>query len=329
MVYTRDDASRDNVFVKMLSFLLFIALLFVLLYALYLLYLNIPGEPEALPVTVESPRYEEFTFSEVKQFYPNMKFNHNRISYAIESACDDDKKQRMRRAFNEIQESVSAITFFESQNFDDAEIQIICSEHSRDEIKEEYFVAGEGGAKEIVPTGRFNIVLNGVIYLYERKNFALKCDYPNIEVHELLHVLGFNHSESKKSIMYYLLESCDQVLDDSIITELRRLYALENLPDLYFENFTVIKKGRYLDFNVTVKNSGSVPVDGASFSIIEENEELETYPLERVTFGGGITIQTTNFRLSSRNPEHIQFVLDKENKIKEIDEKNNIALIKL
>ena len=74
------------------------------------------------------------------------------------------------------------------------------------------------------------------------------CSYPNVELHELLHVLGFDHSENKKSIMYQLIESCDQILDQSIINQLKLLYAEENLPDLYFDKINVIKKGRYLPF---------------------------------------------------------------------------------
>ena len=129
--------------------------------------------------------------------------------------------------------------------------------------------------------------------------------------------------------MYPILESCDQIIDNSIIDKLIELYAEENYPDLYFENLTVIKKGRYLDFNTTIKNSGIIDSDNASLTITDDQGEVESYLIGNISFGGGIAIQTTNLQLNSRNPTSITFVLDQENKIKEIDEKNNRATINL
>jgi hypothetical protein len=169
-----------------------------------------------------------------------------------------------------------------------------------------------------------------MILLYENPKVKSKdCTYPNVELHELLHVLGFDHSENKKSIMYPLIESCDQILDQSIINQLKLLYAEENLPDLYFDKINVIKRGRYLDFNLTVKNSGSINSGEVFLTILDEDSIIEQRNLGTFDLGAGITLATTNLKLKNLNPTQIDFILDKENKIREIDENNNIANIKL
>ena len=89
--------------------------------------------------------------------------------------------------------------------------------------------------REIVQTGRYNVITNGTVLLYKETN-AQNCDWANVELHELIHVFGFGHSNNSNSLMYPYLENCNQKLDDSIIKELTRLYSEENLADLYFDN---------------------------------------------------------------------------------------------
>ena len=314
-------------FSSIFSFFIFIILLIVLIYLLYVLYQNIPGEPEKLEIQLQEQKPEQKTITEAKQFYTNMKFNHNLITYNIDINCDENKISRMTKAFDELHTKVEEISFKEIR--EKADITISCTQSKEETITEDYFIAGEGGAKEIIDTGKYHVIVEGIIYLYDNDRKSLNCDYPNIEVHELLHVLGFDHVDDKNSIMYLLLESCYQQLDNSIINELNKLYEMENLPELYFDDLEVLKKGRYLDFNATIKNSGVVDVENMSLSIFDDDTILDTYYIDAITLGGGITITTQNFKLKDRNPEIIRFVIDEENKIKEIDEKNNIIEIKL
>ncbi len=129
--------------------------------------------------------------------------------------------------------------------------------------------------------------------------------------------------------MYQFIESCDQILDQSIINQLKLLYAEENLPDLYFDKINVIKRGRYLDFNLTVKNSGSINSGEVFLTILDEDSIIEQRNLGTFDLGAGITLATTNLKLKNLNPTHIDFILDRDDKIREIDENNNIANIKL
>ena len=159
--------------------------------------------------------------------------------------------------------------------------------------------------------------------MYENPENKLVCDWPNVELHELMHVFGFNHSTDENSLMYHLLKSCDQKLDRSVVSDLKRLYTEKNLPDLYFEDINVVKKGKLIDFNLTVRNSGSVPSNLVNFSVYDSGELIKTSKLGDVNYGAGVFVQIVNFKLNSRDPEKISFVIDAENNIPEIDEGNN------
>ena len=310
-----------------LNFLLIILLLTILGILSYYLYMNIPGAGQVLSLKIQANQEFEITklSGNVSQFYPNMKFNHNSISYKIDERCNNEKKQRMTEAFNELEEEIEIINFYPvSENHD---IEVSCTENFNDAIKKDFFIAGEGGAREIIQTGRYNIILNGIILLFANPQKAVRCDWPNIEIHELIHVFGFDHSKNKESLMYPYLETCGQKLDNSVINKLKGLYSEENLPDLYFSNLSVIKKGRYLDFNMTIQNSGSIDAKNAKLAIIDDGEIAETLNLTDLKFGAGIFMEIKNLKLIHRNPNEIKFLIDPSNSIKEINEENNIALV--
>lgn len=314
---------------KILNFILIIITLLLISIGSYFLYLNIPREAKNLNVEIEPIKELEPLNIEIKQFYPNMKFNHNKLSYIIEDNCEANKKQRVIMAFEELSKKVNIISFYPATNNPD--IEITCSKKNivtgEESEQEKHFIAGEGGARKIIKTGAFNIIIEGTILLYDNNLKTIECSYPNVELHELMHVFGFDHVDNKRSLMYQYIESCDQILDLYIIEQLNQLYSQPNLPDLYFENISAIKKGRYLDFNLTVRNSGSIDSGNVILTILDNDEVVEETNLEALKFGSGISLQTQNIRLIRLNPEKISFIIDKENKIKEINEKNNIAIV--
>jgi len=310
-----------------LNIITFIILIFLFI-ALYILYENIPRSPEPLNIKIENnPENISNKFSPANQFYTNMRFNHNIISYKINFDCKNEVRERMLLAFKELSlNGVTKISFKEINSNPD--IIISCTDDSNEISEKNYFIAGEGGAREIIPTGRFHIIETGIIYFFDENKKSLKCDYPNIELHELMHVLGFDHSEDKNSLMFPFLESCDQRLDKSLIDELNRLYSQKNLPELFFQDISSVKKGKYLDYNLTIKNSGSISSENVTLTIIDNDQIVDVHNIGPISYGAGISLHTTNLRLKRRNPEKITFAIDYENKVKEIDESNNIAITK-
>lgn len=327
-----------------------IFLFFLLLFSLtlsYYLYMNLPGESENLNVDIKNSIKEisgnqetntpARTFENVSQFYPYMKFNHNSISYNIDTACTLNERQRIIEAFVMLSDEVGLINFYETSGKPD--IEVSCSEGSKSASEEEFFIAGEGGAKEIIQTGRYNIISDGVVLLYNTPKNSVKCGWPNVELHEVIHVFGFNHSKDDKSLMYPELKDCSQKLDDSIVNKLKKLYSDPNLPELEFENPQAVKNGIYLNFNITIKNSGAVSVDAKDIylDVYDDGQLVKRFNLlndlgfssddNNLSYGSSISIEINNLKLIHRNPEKIEFIVDKDNKIKEIDESNNVAKI--
>ncbi|MEK6935614.1 MAG: CARDB domain-containing protein, partial [Nanoarchaeota archaeon] len=296
----------------------------------YFIYQNIPGNPENFKAVFnkEPQKLEVSNLSlDVKQFYLNMKFNHNEISYTIDINCLVEKKDKTLSAFKELSDKVNKISFYE--NNENPDIEVSCSEIEKHSVKEDYFIAGEGGAKEIIQTGRYNVITQGVILFNENPKNSIECNWPIVELHELLHVFGFGHSDNKDSLMYPYLENCNQELDQSILDNLNNLYSQENLADLYFEKVDAVKKGRYLDFNVSIKNSGTIMAKNVSLSVIEDKKIIKQFELDDLSFGAGTNLAVSNINLDSRSSNEISIVIDEKNNIKEIDETNNVAELRV
>jgi hypothetical protein len=294
----------------------------------YTIYQDFSSNPENLNVILNSEANRTFVSSSpVKQFNRNMKFNHNNISYSFLD-CTYDKQSRTKNAFDIISNETGIIYFTEVEK--SADIKILCSQTKKpsENLDSEYFIAGEGGPGEIIQTKNFNVILNGSVLLYSSNEKTIKCSLPSIELHELLHVFGFDHSSNESSLMYPYLTSCKQVLDSSIIRDLKKLYSEQNLPDLYFDLFSSpVKKGRYLNINFTIKNSGTTDGKNVNFSIIEDGKKIETHELGDIRFGAGVIMKMENIKLKSSSPEKILIVIDYDNKIMELDKNNNIAEI--
>jgi len=307
--------------------LLFFFCLILFLYILYDFYQEIPREPINIEVNVPKS-YENSTKNGI-QFQPNMKFNHKNITYYIDPNCDENKKKRMKDAFR-ILSSESGVIRFDEVFSDYADIEVSCSNNYESDGEKDFFIAGEGGAKEIIKSGNYHVITKGVILLFDYPYRLAKCEYPNVELHELSHVLGFDHSNKKDSLMNPLLNSCSQRLDYEIIKEIRRLYSEEDLPDITFEDIKLVKSGRYLNMNLTIKNKGVIDVDSFNLSILDdENRVLEEKEIKNLKFGGGIILNIEFLRLKNPNTKKIMFFLDKENKIKELQKNNNFLEVRL
>jgi len=325
--YSQQVTRKSPIQTMFSIFIIFILFIF-LIFGLYFLYQTIPGKPILGNPIIKGPSEVEIgtSFSNVPQFYKNMKFNHNLISYRIDPSCEQDKKERVTEALFELSKQVPVLTFYITSEIPD--IDVSCDETVKEGIDESYFIAGEGGAKSIIQTGTYNVITEGIVLLYDSQENSIQCDWPIVELHEILHVFGFDHSSDKASLMYPYLTSCNQKLDLGIIEDLNKLYSEKNLGELYFKNVKAIKKGKYLDFDVNITNAGIIDVENLQLSVFEGDEEIKDFDLTnggKLDYGAGISLQISNLKLSSRSATDIKLVLDADNLIEEYDESNNIA----
>lgn len=295
-----------------------ILMTFLLMVSLAFLYQNLPQEPvemRAIEIAPEIVAIIDYRITPV--FAENLRFNHNAISYFIEDECIGVRRDAMIEAFGIFAEEMGLISFYGVRSETEADIQVGCSDDYI-ELGERLFVAGEGGPSKIINTSVFKIIEKGKILLYNDP----QCDYPVVELHELSHVFGFDHTDNPNSIMYNI-SNCKQRITPDMIELIDKLYSIEPLPDATIHELTAIKRGRYLDFNISVLNEGLIEIDNISLTIIANEKEVQIISLGNIDIGYGRTLRATNIKLPSINVKKVYFIIDSDNVVRELNEDNN------
>jgi hypothetical protein len=261
--------------------------------------------------------------SDVEQFYSNMRFNHNNIKYYMQETCGQEKIIKMKRAFDILHDQTQVLSF-EQTTEAEAEILIGCSSDFYEKEKN-IFIAGEGGPTQIVNSS-LAVILKGKILLYNESRGS--CEKPVLELHELLHVFGYEHINQSNYIMYPYL-NCDQEINPDLLNHIKELYAIPSFADVYFEEIDAYKEryfGRwYLGFNTSIKNIGIIDAEETRLEIYEGDTRKGDFKLEVVEFGGGKKFIVSGFIING----------DKEVSLKlstssyENNKQNNIILLEI
>jgi len=251
------------------------------------------------------------------QFYQNMRYSDSEISYNIYD-CSLQKKNDMKNAFDII--SNRSVLRFSSVDYGISEISVTCD--SKNRIEEGLFIAGEGGPSKIIKGNNFNVILKGEILLIRDSN----CGNPNVALHELLHALGFNHSENSNNIMYPI-SKCKQTIGDDIFLLINKLYSTPSQPDLTFENVSAVMRGKYLDVNMSISNDGLKDSMESKIFIYADDKLVKEIELEELKIGYGRIITLNNLFVKQINVNSLDFFIDYN--FSELEKNNNRINLKL
>jgi len=293
----------------------------VILFAGYYLNMNYnhPGEPKLFNLFGEDTKELINVSGDATQFMPGLRFSESRISYFINSDCAGKKASDFEKALEIIENRTEKISFYVT-NEQDAEILVGCSKDSY-KTETNKFVAGEGGPTSIISYTKYPIILKGKVILYEETS----CAIPVTELHELLHVLGFNHINKSETILYPYV-SCNQKLDLDMIQILKEVYSVKSLPDLYFSNVTITRKEGYADMTIRIDNRGLKDSNIFEFNVYSNSEQISTKEIEGLRFGTGV-IYSYEARLPSAGENVIKLEII-ANEL-ELDKNNNIVEMKI
>lgn len=129
--------------------------------------------------------------------------------------CSDNQIERLKMAFEIIKNSTNgSVKFKEEKIYGD--IFIFCYNASKP--KEDHIVEGEAKIKIIK-----NVIAGGEIYFYSHLNCG---GWPDTEIHEILHLFGYEHVKNNNSIMNPESKICDlNKIDKEIINDLNKVYS--------------------------------------------------------------------------------------------------------
>lgn len=289
---------------------------FLVVVVLLVLYWFVPFNTIEFGVKTGHSNFSLSNDSASMQFYENMRFPTSEISYRIYD-CPLQKKDDMLRAFDMI-ENVTILEFYEVSSGE--EIFVTCD--SKNKIEEGLFIAGEGGPTNITKTDNFNVIFQGQALLIKES----KCSKPNIAIHELLHVLGFKHSENPNNIMYYL-SKCRQTIGEDIINLINELYSTPSYSDLSFENVSAVMHGKYLNTNISIRNNGLKDSEKTKIIIYADGKFVKEVDLGVIKIGYGRTISLTNLLIKQINVNQLEFFINSD--FNELDKDNNKVILEI
>lgn len=263
---------------------------------------------------IKTPSHANFSLNASElinmQFYEKMRYPDSKISYRIDN-CTLQKQDNMEQAFDIIENKTILEFYSVNQN---EEISVTCDSKAR--MQEGLFIAGEGGPTNITQTKNFNVILHGKVLLIRESG----CERPNIAVHELLHALGFDHSNNPNNIMYNF-SKCNQIIGDDIPQLINELYSYPSYSDLAFENASAIMNGRFLDLNVTIRNHGLKKAEEFNITIYADNKFIKELDSNELEIGVGRMIILTNLWISKINFKELKIFINST--FSELDKKNN------
>jgi len=278
---------------------------------------NPGGDFEFKSIKNTNTNFNSENSTSLMQFYPDMRFPSNKISYKISPKCSLMKKNSMVHAF-EIVENLTNLSFYPT-NIDE-EISVYCSEKIKFENK--MFIAGEGGPTNITDGGKYRVILHGSILLIKDSG----CSRPVVQIHELFHVLGFNHSQNKNNIMYPV-SKCSQSIGEDLISKIDKLYISPTYPDLLFEEANANIKGRSLNLNLSIRNDGLKESNLAKIQIYNKEKLVKEIELNPLKIGFGVKIELRNIWLTNVKTEEIKVIISTDYNELSIDN-NEIILLK-
>lgn len=293
---------------RAITFFVFLFFIVSLGYVSFYLYKNyLPIEEKPFITITEKKDIEVNASSYLKQFVQNMRFSKSNLSYYFYEDCLEENRNRMKSAFDIIQNKTEVISFYETTD-NSADILVLCSDKVIEKESEENkrtFIAGEGGPSKFLNLTPYPLILQGEIKLYSKEKIE-NCNYPIVELHELLHVFGYEHFKEEKSVLYPYLK-CNQRLDKEIIDDLKNIYSVSPKAELFFVNSSAIKKGAYLDFSVEVKNTGIIEAKNVSLFINDEKTEIKVYFFGDILPGYTKSLEVQNLFLKNQKTKMISF----------------------
>ena len=177
---------------------------------------NFSSEQSPIPIQNDS--------STVSIVSDQQHWDHMPVSFGFSNPedCGSFQTYRILRAFDEITNATSGkVSFIESN--DSVNINIICNKNFLPPSDPGLLQSGEAN---VFSNG--NVILSADINFYNTggDNYNGGCrNYPDVEIHEILHAFGFQHTDAPYNIMNPVGTYCPTHINDDIVERLMSIYG--------------------------------------------------------------------------------------------------------
>lgn len=164
-------------------------------------------------------KYDDVVTSNPKEdklHWRNMPVTFNFVEQNLYSniKCQDHQIKRVKQAFIEIESETRGVVLFK-EIASGGDIEIYCYGSTGEGG---YMTSGEGGYEAYG-----NEITRGTLNFYTHRNCGV---WPDVEIHEILHVFGYGHINDEWSIMNPIASHCDLgKIDEEIINDLIETYS--------------------------------------------------------------------------------------------------------
>lgn len=255
--------------------------------------------------------------------FPNIRWAMPILVKIDSSTCSPSRISDIRYAMELWQQATGGTVSFKES--DDYQVWVNCTSENESRKEESFVITklGEGGPSRILPTDYFNLSIEGYAKIVSTTKDCIK---PVRILHEFGHILGLDHVNDSKSILYPY-EDCQQDFTPEIIQTIKELYKVEALPDLYLANASASSFNQYLNISFVVRNGGILSSAPTKIKISADGKELKDYEIETIQPGRGLSISFA-FINAGKAVNETTIVIDRENTFEEYDKGNNMAVLR-
>ena len=272
--------------------------------------------------------------------FPNLRWNHMPLTVFIDSrtARKDSYPLDIKLALDTWKDATNGVISFELANNRDADITVVWT----DKLKSDSLDAAGNTDIKFFNQTNFKILTKAEIQLLNEVDGRelTEFDMINLAMHEVGHALGLGHNDAEDSIMNPTLKipSKDVIsITKPEIEDLLDTYEIQPKPDLYIaSNSTVtkivdkrlFKENYYINAVISIQNIGIVDSRNATVVIKADGRIVREDEMPEVPIGAVFTRTYINQPVE-KNFSTVEIVLDSENLIDELDERNNILVLKV
>ena len=243
--------------------------------------------------------------------------------YVDENDCTFGEKNDIINGINKWNIALGKTFFAITNDSKEADVIAKCTDFIRDYIEQNGIVIlGEAKIERTVDTGLFNISESAIVYIKTRSK---KCIEPVTVIHEFGHILGLDHVNDTKNIMYPY-EDCDEEIENYTIETIKNLYSFQSLAELAFENISVNLENDKLVVDGILRNYGLVASNKTNLVIYVDNKTFYTLDIQELNPGEGIKFTVSGFL--DKPFKQIVIYIDEENNVSELFENNNEFILK-